>query len=174
MFLTSFGTVFGNFITQTTVKKFKTQIVMKALLTLALLAVTTIASAQPGHGKGHGKGHYKHGKHEKHDRYDKHNRRHDDYGRDQRRVVKRDYNRDYNYRVERELSRYDFLRMTRAQRSRLQVSLNFLVSNGYGAREYERRLRSDLYNILSRDQYRMWENRAYSGGGNTFVFNFNR
>ena len=38
---------------------------MKALFTLTLLAITTIASAQPGHGRGHGKGHYKHGKHHK-------------------------------------------------------------------------------------------------------------
>lgn len=156
---------------------------MKALFTLALLAVTTIASAQPGHGRGHGKGHYKHGKHHKNERYDKHDRNNrydrrddDDYSRS-RRVVRsdygRNYSRDYNYRVERELARYDFLRMTRAQRSRLQVSLNFLVSNGYGQRDYERRLRSDLYNILSRDQYRMWERQAYNSG-NTFVFNFGR
>lgn len=141
---------------------------MKTLITLALVAVTTIASAQPGHGKGH----YKHNKHHKHERYERYDRRDDDHDR-RRRVVRNDYNRDYNYRVERELARYDFLRMSRAQRSRLQVSLNFLISNGYGARDYERRLRSDLYNILNRDQYRMWENRAYNGG-NTFVFNFGR
>lgn len=140
---------------------------MRTLFTLALLAVATIASAQPGHGRKHGKGHYKHNKH-----YNKHHDR-DDYRRGER--VYRDYDRgrrNYDYRVAREMNRYDFLRLSRHQRSRLQVSLNFLVTNGYRDRAYEQYLRRDLYDILSRDQYRMWENRAYRGGGNTFVFNF--
>lgn len=144
---------------------------MKALFTIALLAITTIAGAQPGHHRGHGNGHSKH-HHKKHyDRHD-HRRDDDDYSRS-RRVVRRDYGRDYHYRVEREMSRYDFLRLSRQQRSRLQVSLNFMVSNGYGPVDYERRLRRDLYEILSRDQYGMWERRAYNSG-NTFVFNFGR
>lgn len=148
---------------------------MKAFYTLVLLAATTIASAQPGHHRGNGKGHSKHNNHKKYDnhhRHDHHDRDDDDYSRN-RRVVRRDYGRDYNYRVEREMSRYDFLRLDRQQRSRLQVSLNFLVSNGYGSADYERRLRRDLYDILSRDQYSMWERRAYNSG-NTFVFNFGR
>ncbi len=49
-----------------------------------------------------------------------------------------------------------------------------MVANNYGPRDYERRLRSDLRTILTRDQYGMWERRAYNGSGNTFVFNFNR
>ncbi|MBA5791482.1 hypothetical protein H1R17_13050 [Flavobacterium sp. xlx-214] len=151
---------------------------MKAIFTLALLAVTTIASAQPGHhrGKGHGNGHKKekhYNKHHHNDRYERYSRDDDDYSRN-RRVVRNDYyDRDYSYRVGRELSRYDFLRLSRHQRSRLQVSLNFLVSNGYGPRDYESRLRRDLRDILDRSQYDMWERRAY-GNNNTFVFNFGR
>jgi|SRR5690606_28676243 len=137
---------------------------MKVLFTLALLAVTTIASAQPGHGYKHGKGHYK-----KHKKYQKHSN-HNDYNR---RVVRKNHHRDYHYHVSREMSRYDFLRLSQAQRSRLQVSLNFLISNGYGPRDYEYRLRRDLRDILSRSQYDLWERRAYNSG-NTFVFNFNR
>lgn len=140
---------------------------MKTLITLALLAVTTIASAQPGHGRNHGKGHYKH--HHKH----KTEYRKKDY-KHGRRVVRNDYKRDYHYHVQREMARYDFLRLSQAQRSRLQVSLNFLISNGYGARDYEYRLRRDLRSILSRSQYNLWERNAYNNGGNTFVFNFNR
>lgn len=143
---------------------------MRTLFTLALLAITTIASAQPGHGRERGKGHYKKHKQEKY--YD--NRAYDRNYPKGRRVVRYDDRRDYDYRVAQEMRRYDFLRLSGAQRSRLQVSLNFMLNNGYGPREYERRLRSDLYNILSRDQYRMWEQRAYTGGGNTFVFNIGR
>lgn len=151
---------------------------MKSFFTLALLAVTAIASAQPGHHRGNGKGHKKHDKYNKHYNRDHDDRRDRDYRRDdykRGRYVDNRYNRDYDYRVEREISRYDFLSLSRNQRQRLQVSLNFLVSNNYAQREYERRLRSDLYNILSRDQYNNWERRAYTGGNsNTFVFNFGR
>lgn len=144
---------------------------MKALFTLALLAVTTIASAQPGHHKGHHK-HKKH--HKKH--YTHRHHRDDDrhYRHNQRRVARYDNRRDYHYHVDREMRRYDFLRLSRAQRSQLQVSLNFMIANNYGPRDYERRLRRDLGTILTRDQFGMWERRAYTGGGNTFVFNFNR
>ena len=141
---------------------------MKTLFTLALLAVTTIASAQPGHGYKHGKGHYK--KHKKYQKHYNHNR--NDY-KHNRRVVRNDHYRDYHYHVNREMNRYDFLRLSQNQRSRLQVSLNFLISNGYGPRDYEYRLRRDLRDILTRSQYDLWERRAYSSG-NTFVFNFNR
>ncbi len=137
---------------------------MKVFFTLAFLAITTIASAQPGHHKhdrGRGKGHAKHYKNKKYNRHDHHHRK------------ERRYVRDYHYEVEREMSRYDFLRLSRHQRSRLNVTLNFLVSNGYGPREYERRLRSDLYDILSRSQYSMWEDRAYARN-NVFVFNFGK
>lgn len=138
---------------------------MKTLFTLALLAVTTIASAQPRHGNHHGKGHYKkHQKHYNHNRNDyKHNRK----------VVRNNHQRDYHYHVSREMNRYDFLRLSQAQRSKLQVSLNFLIANNYGPRDYEYRLCKDLRSILTRNQYAMWERRAYSSG-NTFVFNFNR
>lgn len=143
---------------------------MKALFSLAFLAIATIANAQPGHYKHHnngkGKGHYKHYKKQKYDRYDD-----DDYGYRNRRVVRKDYGRDYHYHVNREMSRYDFLRLSSNQRSRLQISLNFLISNGYGPREYESRLRRDLRDILTRDQYRSWERRAYNNN-NVFVFNF--
>lgn len=144
---------------------------MKALFTLALLAVTTIASAQPGHHRGHHK-HKKH--HKKH--YTHRHHRDDDrhYRHNQRRVARYDNRRDYHYHVDREMRRYDFLRLSRAQRSQLQVSLNFMIANNYGPRDYERRLRRDLGTILTRDQFGMWERRAYTGGGNTFVFNFNR
>lgn len=144
---------------------------MKTLFTLALLAVTTIASAQPGHHRGH----HKHKKHHKKHYTHKHHRDDDRYYRhNQRRVARYDDRRDYHYHVDREMSRYDFLRLSRAQRSQLQVSLNFMVANNYGPRDYERRLRRDLGIILTRDQFGMWERRAYTGGGNTFVFNFNR
>lgn len=144
---------------------------MKTLFTLALLALTTIASAQPGHSKGHSK----HKKHHKKHYAQKHYRANDrNYQHNQRKVVKYDHRKDYHYNVEREMSRYDFLRLSRIQRDQLQVSLNFMVANNYGSRDYERRLRSDLGTILTRDQYGMWERKAYTGGGNTFVFNFNR
>lgn len=144
---------------------------MKALFTLALIAVTTIASAQPGHHRGHHKHkkhhtkHYTHKHHRDDDRYYRHN---------QRRVVRYDRQRDAHYYVNREMSRYDFLRLSRAQRAKLQVSLNYMIVNNYGPTAYERRLRADLRNILTRNQYRMWQRNAYRGGGNTFVFNFNR
>nr|WP_298001821.1 hypothetical protein [uncultured Flavobacterium sp.] len=141
---------------------------MKTLFTLAVLAVTTIASAQPGHGRKHGNGHYKkHNKHKVH-HYDKKDYKHG------RRVVRTNHRRDYNYHVQQEMARYNFLRLSQAQRSRLQVSLNFLISNDYGPRDYEYRLRKDLRNILSRSQYDLWERKAYNNGGTTFVFNFNR
>lgn len=144
---------------------------MKTLFTLALLAITTIASAQPGHHRGH----HKHKKHHKKHYTHKHHRDDDrHYRHNQRRVVRYDDRRDYHYYVDREMSRYDFLRLSRAQRSQLQVSLNFMVANNYSPRDYERRLRRDLGTILTRDQFGLWERRAYTGGGNTFVFNFNR
>jgi len=139
---------------------------MKTLITLALLAMTTVMTAQPGHGKSHGKGHYKkHQKHKAH-KYQK------DY-KHGRRIVRNDYQRDYHYHVQREMARYDFLRLSQAQRSRLQVSLNFLISNRYAPKDYDLYLRRDLSNILSRSQYDLWERRAYKNGANTFVFNFN-
>lgn len=144
---------------------------MKVLFSLAFLAIATIANAQPGHHKhahkGKGNGHYKQHKSYKHDSYDDD----DDYGHRHRRVVRKDYGRDYHYHVNREMNRYDFLRLSSHQRSRLQVSLNFLISNGYGPRDYESRLRRDLRDILTRDQYRTWERRAYNNS-NVFVFNF--
>ncbi len=144
---------------------------MKTFFTLALLAITTIASAQPGHHNGH----HKHKKHHKTHKVHKHHRDNaPHYRHNQRKVVRHDNRRDYYYHVDREMSRYDFLRLSRAQRSKLQVSLNFMVANNYGPRDYEYRLRRDLRNILTREQYSMWERRAYTGGGNTFVFNFNR
>ncbi len=140
---------------------------MKTLITLALLAVTTIASAQHkhhnrhhnDHDNGRHNGHYK--KHYKHQKHYAERRKYDNH-------------RDCHYYVAREMNRYDFLRLNRAQRSQLQVSLNFLISNNYGPRDYEYRLRGDMRRILTRDQYHLWERRAYAGGGNTFVFNFNR
>ena len=131
---------------------------MKTFFTIAFLAITTLASAQPGHYKDHGRGHYKN------DHYKKHKK--NKYKKD-----KHNHRNDCDYRVQREMNRYDFLRLSQAQRSKLQVSLNFLITNQYSDRDYERRLRNDLYSILTKDQYRTWENRAYRGG-NTFVFNF--
>lgn len=142
---------------------------MKSLITIAFLAIATIANAQPGRHRENrrdddrkpNRGYHHHSKHKKND-YKK-----------GRKYDKRYSQRDCDYRVERELNRYEFLNLSRDQRSRLQVSLNFMISNNYGQREYERRLRSDLYNILNRNQYRSWENRAYNNSGNTFIFNFN-
>lgn len=142
---------------------------MKTLITLALLAMTTVMTAQPGHGKSHGKGHYK--KHQKHQKHKAHKYQKDyKHGR---KVVRNDYQRDYHYHVQREMARYDFLRLSQAQRSRLQVSLNFLISNRYAPKDYDLYLRRDLSSILSRSQYDLWERRAYKNGSNTFVFNFN-
>lgn len=134
---------------------------MKSLLTIAFLSIATIINAQPGHHRDNGKSNHKH--HSKHKK--------NDYKKG-RRYTKKDNRRDYDFRVQRELNRYDFLNLTRNQRSRLQVSLNFLIINNYNQREYERRLKSDLYDILNRNQYRSWQNRAYNSG-NTFIFNFN-
>ncbi|WLD24937.1 hypothetical protein NU10_06030 [Flavobacterium dauae] len=149
---------------------------MKTLFTLALLAVTTIASAQPRHHKNHHKHKSHHKKHYEHKYYrdDWDDRDDDHYHHNKRRVVRYNNHRDYHYYANREMSRYDFLRLSRSQRSQLQVSLNFMIANNYGPRDYERRLRRDLGTILTRDQFGMWERRAYTGGGNTFVFNFNR
>ncbi|MDO5636684.1 MAG: hypothetical protein Q4G18_05465, partial [Myroides sp.] len=122
---------------------------MKTLITLALLAMTTVMTAQPGHGKSHGKGHYK--KHQKHQKHKAHKYQKDyKHGR---KVVRNDYQRDYHYHVQREMARYDFLRLSQAQRSRLQVSLNFLISNRYAPKDYDLYLRRDLSSILSRSQY---------------------
>ncbi|WP_177764655.1 hypothetical protein [Flavobacterium sp. I3-2] len=141
---------------------------MKSFITIAFLAIATIANAQPGRHKEERRDYnrnsnngYQHSKHKKND-YKK-----------GRKYDKKHNHRDCDYRVERELSRYDFLNLSRDQRSRLQVSLNFMITNDYNQREYERRLRSDLYHILNRNQYRNWENRAYNNSGNTFIFNFN-
>lgn len=134
---------------------------MKTFLTLALLAMTAIASAQPRHhGKGHGK-------------YKKHNKHHYHAPNPHRKMVRVDQRRDYHYHVNREINRYDFLRLSRSQRSRLEVSLNFLLSNNYAPRAYELRLRRDLREILTRAQYQAWERRAYNNS-NVFVFNFGR
>lgn len=135
---------------------------MKAFLTLALLAMATIASAQPGHrGKNHNK--FNHHKNQKHYAPAPHHRK----------LVRVDQRRDYHYHVNREINRYDFLRLSRSQRSRLEVSLNFLLSNNYAPRAYELRLRRDLRDILTRAQYQAWERRAYNNS-NVFVFNFGR
>ena len=142
---------------------------MKSLITIAFLAIATIVNAQPGrhrdnerdHDRKPKRGHNHHSKHKKND-YKK-----------GRKYDKKHNHRDCDYRVERELNRYDFLNLSRDQRSRLQVSLNFMITNNYNQRAYERRLKSDLYNILNRNQYRNWENRAYNNTGNTFIFNFN-
>lgn len=137
---------------------------MKSLFTIALLSIVSIASAQPGRHREQGRPHHNDRKHD--------NFRKNDYKKGRKHVNKQ-RQRDCDYRVERELSRYDFLRLNRDQRARLQFSLNYMISNNYAQRDYERRLRADLNNILSREQYRSWENRAYSNNGNVFVFNFN-
>ncbi|HLW41925.1 MAG TPA: hypothetical protein VKY82_06110 [Flavobacterium sp.] len=137
---------------------------MKLWYTLALLAITTIASAQPGHHK-HRKGKKVHKKHYTHKHYDTRGLK--------RQVVKVHHGRDYHYYVNREMARFEFLRLSRQQKAKLQISLNFLISNGYSPQIYERRLRSDLRTILSRSQYQQWERRAY-GNNNVFVFNFVR
>nr|WP_297307014.1 hypothetical protein [uncultured Flavobacterium sp.] len=138
---------------------------MKSLFTIALLSIVSIASAQPGRHREEGR--FQHKNHNKHEKLHK-----KDYKKGKKHA-KQHHKHDYNYRVERELSRYDFLRLNRNQRARLQFSLNYMISNNYAQREYERRLRADLSNILSREQYRSWENRAYTNNGNVFVFNFN-
>ena len=135
---------------------------MKSLLTIAFLIITTIANAQPGHHRDNGRNHKKTNKAYKN--HSKHKK--NDYKKG------RKYNhRDYDYRVQREMDRYAFLNLSRDQKSRLQISLNFLITNNYNQREYERKLRSDLHKILNRNQYRSLENRAYNSG-NTFIFNF--
>lgn len=139
---------------------------MKSLFVLALLTITTIANAQPGHGRDHGKGHYK--KNHKNNHYDKKDYKHG------RKLVRDNHRTNYHYHVEREMNRYEFLRLNNGQRKRLETSLHFLISNNYGGRDYEIRLRKDLRNILSRSQYDLWYKNAYRNGGNTFVFNFNR
>src|SRR5690606_32029644 len=132
----------------------KTKFVMKTLFTLALLAVTTIASAQPRHGNHHGKGHYKN--HKKHQKHYNHNR--NDY-KHNKKVVKNNNQLNNNYNLSLKIIRNNFLRLSQAQRSKLQVSLNFLIANNYGPRDYEYRLCKDLRSILTRNQYAMWERR---------------
>jgi len=139
---------------------------MKNLITLVFLTLTFLANAQPNHYREKDKN-FKREK-DKRKNYSK-SHKHDK----KKHYYKRNHRKDYNYRVERELSRYEFLRLSELQRSKLQVSINFLANNQYNEREYERRLKSDLYTILSRDQYRNWENRAYNNG-NTFIFNFGK
>lgn len=138
---------------------------MKNLFALAFFAITTIASAQPGHGRDHGKGHYK--KHHKAKHYDKKNYKHG------RKLVRNDHRTNYHYHVQREMARYEFLRLNNSQRKKLETSLHFMISNNYGPRDYEVRLRKDLRSILSRSQYDLWHKNAYRNGGTTFVFNFN-
>jgi len=139
---------------------------MKSLITIAFLAIATIANAQPGRHRDHDRDYDK-----KSNRGYNHNSKHkkNDYKKGKK-YNKKHNHRDCDYQVERELNRYDFLKLSREQRSRLQVSLNFMITNNYSQRAYERRLKSDLYNILNRNQYRSWENRAYNTG-NTFIFN---
>jgi len=137
---------------------------MKALFTISFLVVSAIAIAQPNHRRDRDDYRQDH-RSKKHHQHHKKN----DYKKGRKYS---NHKKDYDYRVDRELSRYEFLRLSRMQQNKLQVRLNFLVNSGYGSREYERRLRSDLYEILSREQYRNWENRAYGNGGNTFIFNF--
>lgn len=125
---------------------------MKVFILTAFMAIATFANAQPGHYKDHGRGHQKKDYHKKYKK-----RKHHD--------------KECDYRVRKEMNRYDFLRLSNIQRSKLQVSINLLISKDYSEREYENRLKRELYQILSRDQYKSWESRAYRGG-NTFVFNF--
>lgn len=135
---------------------------MKNLFTIALLTISSLVSAQPGHHKNnHNPKKHKPKEihnHRKPKKNFKHNKKHP----------------NYDYRVQRELERYRFLNLSNTQRNKLQVSINFLVTNSYNEREYERRLRSDLHQILTQNQYRNWENRAYnSNNNNVFIFNFN-
>ena len=140
---------------------------MKTIFTLAFLAITTLTSAQPGHHKHHKNKEKKHS----YGYYDKKYSKQKKYYAHQH--AKPHKKKVYYYEVEREMRRYDFLRMSDYQRNRLEISLNYMFRNGYGPREYERRLRSDLHSILNRRQYEMWQQQAY-GRNQVFVFNFGR